>query len=176
MFCRYRYLLLDATNSSPRELTGKSVHADGPPGAPFVVLPPLIEQLVAGPVKHPRHQAAPPVGAVPLLRVTLRDVAVGGQLNVDDVVQVHLHVRERTAGGADVAFVVRPAGLVLVAAHRYVAEEDMAVFPQARHVEELVMIKRHRSILRQVREEGACVLPADGHDLMVTVVTDNALR
>ncbi|GED88883.1 hypothetical protein TNCT6_59680 [Streptomyces sp. 6-11-2] len=126
-------------------------------------MPPLLAQLAAGPVEHPRHQAAPPVGPVPLLRVALRDVAVDGQLHVDDVIQAHLHVRERAAGGADVAFVIRPAGFVLVAAHPYVAEEDVAVLPQARHVKELVRVQRDRGVLRQVREEGACVLPADGH-------------
>ncbi|WP_169788667.1 hypothetical protein [Streptomyces avermitilis] len=99
---------------------------------------------------------ASPVGAVPLLRIAFRGVAVRGQLHVDGVVQVEVQLRECPVGRADVAFVVCPAGLVLVAAHRYVAEEDVAVPPQARHVEELVRVQRHRGALRQVREEGAC--------------------
>ncbi|MEU6603318.1 hypothetical protein [Streptomyces flaveolus] len=74
-------------------------------------------------------------------------------------VQGHLHVRERVASGADVACVVRPAILVLVAAHRYVTEEDVAVLPQARRVEKLVGVHRHQGVRRQVREEGACCTP-----------------
>lgn len=135
----------------------------------------LLEQLVAGPVDHPRHQLASPVGAVPLLRIAFRDVPVRRQFHIHDVVQVQVQLRESPAGGADVPFVVRPAGLVLVAAHRYVAEEDVAVLPQARHVEEFVGVQRDRGAVRQVREGGAGPLPSDErHDRMVAAGTDNA--
>ncbi|MFG2229456.1 hypothetical protein ACGFNX_05445 [Streptomyces sp. NPDC048723] len=47
---------------------------------------------------------------------------------------------EFPAGSADIAFVVHPAAFVLVAAHRDVTEEDVAVLQQAWRVGEFVGI------------------------------------
>lgn len=157
----------------PRQATGQPVCADGLPIAPLLIRALLPEELVTGPVEHPRHQLAPPVGTLPLLRITLRHVAVRRQLHIDDIVPIQVQLHERPAGGADVPLVVGPARLVLVAADRYIAEEDMAVPPQTRHVEELVRIQRDRSALRQVYEERARVLTANRHGRMVTAATDN---
>jgi hypothetical protein len=48
-------------------------------------------------------------------------------LNLHDIVQVQAKLRELSAAATDLPFVVQPARLVLVAAHRDVAEDDVAV-------------------------------------------------
>ncbi|MFC7900239.1 hypothetical protein ACFUV1_08790 [Streptomyces griseoincarnatus] len=120
--------------------------------------------LLAGLPEQPGRDLSSPVGLAPVLRVLLIVVAVGGQLHLHDVVDVQAEVRERLGGAADVAFVVRPLRLVLVAAQSDVADDDMVVTAQVHHVQEVLQVQRDGGAGGDLREIGVGEFGADlGH-------------
>lgn len=158
----------------PGQFTRHPADADALPAVVPLFVRPFQLVLVPGVPVHPGGDPLPPVGPAPFLRVLVVALAVGRYLDLDYVVRVQAEVGEHLGGAADVAFVVGPPRLVLVAADRDVAEDDVAVLAQPHHTHEVVQIEWDGGSGGDLREVRAGEPGADlGHARIVTAGSDN---